>query len=126
MQAVISGCSGISRTIISYNTIIPHYTINILIDMVIMGLHVYRCISPSRLVCSLMPSGAVGILSVTGLINSPLNDATPENPITVVFRNPMLDEEPIQWSSQEKCFTCTAAALEEAGMIVIPSTPTAT
>lgn len=75
-----------------------------------------------------MPSGSVGFLSVEeegdhhdDLMLGLKKDATPEKPVTVIFRNPIADEDKIQWSSQDKSFVCSAATLREAGMIVIPS-----
>jgi hypothetical protein len=79
----------------------------------ILGLHVYRVLSESRFVCSLMPSGAIGIIE--GLSVKLPEGITPEKPVTVLFSR-QLDGKDIQWSSQKKCFMCK---VEDPGCMVL-------
>ena len=70
----------------------------------IMGLYVYRFITSSRFACSLMPSGAVGMME--GLSINQVK-ASPESPATVLFVK-ALDAKEIEWCSERKCFVCKA------------------
>ncbi len=75
-------------------------------EEMIMGFYVYRIITPSRFACSLIPSGAIGIME--GLsIKIPTDTPSPESPMTVIFNKPLHGSE-IQWSSDRKCFVCNS------------------
>ena len=89
-------------------------------EEMILGIHVYRVLSPTRFACSLMPSGAVGIVEFSAISlledeNHRLNNAnpllaglsnvTPESPVTVVFRR-AIPAPHMEWSSERKCFAC--------------------
>ena len=71
----------------------------------ILGFHVYRVMSASRFACSLLPSGAVGVLE--GVSVKLPEGISPEKPATVLFTKQLQGEE-IQWSSERKCFVCVA------------------
>lgn len=74
----------------------------------INGLHVYHIISPTRFVCSLLPTGAIGIVEIA--YNDGFYDRvrdmmiTPKRPATLLFKHPLPD---LQWSSSKKCFEVT-------------------
>ena len=76
--------------------------------MMIMGLYIYRIITPSRFACSLMPSGAVGMLE--GLTISNNVQASTESPATLLFVKPVAAKQ-IEWSSEKKCFIYKADSL---------------
>lgn len=83
----------------------------------ILGVYVYRFHSPTRYTCSLIPTGAVGILNFNSIVMVPseggrndslprvLQKATPEAPVTLLFKDPIPPHQ-IAWSSEKKCFMC--------------------
>ncbi len=81
----------------------------------ILGVYVYRFISPTRYTCSLIPSGAVGIVNFNSVAMVPENSsnnlpqtlqkATPEAPVTLLFKDPLPPHQ-LAWSSEKKCFIC--------------------
>jgi hypothetical protein len=87
-------------------------------EEMILGIHVYRVLSPTRFACSLMPSGAAGIVEFSAIslleeddnhqpnpLTGALPNATPETPVTVVFRR-AIPAPHMEWSSERKCFHC--------------------
>ncbi len=74
----------------------------------INGLHVYHIISPTRFVCSLLPTGAIGIVEITqnDVFYDRIRDMmiTPKRPATVLLAPPLPD---FRWSSSKKCFEVT-------------------
>lgn len=94
----------------------------------ILGLHVYRYLSPTRFACSLMPSGAVGVVEFKSIglppdaapeaenpLTAALPMASPETPVTLVFKQAIQGHE-IEWSSEQKCFLCN---LQKVQVIVV-------
>lgn len=94
----------------------------------ILGLHVYRHLSPTRFACSLMPSGAVGVVDFKSIslphdaapdaenpLITALPHASPENPVTLVFQKAIPGDE-IAWSSEQKCFVCN---LQKVQVVVV-------
>jgi hypothetical protein len=98
-------------------------------EEMILGIHVYRVLSPTRFACSLMPSGASGIVEFSAIsllgddenhhhhllhqnnnihpnpLVAGLSNATPESPVTMVFRR-AIPAPHMEWSSERKCFHC--------------------
>jgi hypothetical protein len=63
----------------------------------IEGLHIYRFITPTRIVCSLLPSGGVGVMEVEDALT------VTDTPATLRFESPMPGHR-VQWCSARKCF----------------------
>jgi hypothetical protein len=93
-------------------------------EELILGIHVYRILSPTRFACSLMPSGAAGIVEFSAIsmlgeedetkknpLAAALPNASPEAPVTVVFQR-AIPAPQIEWSSERKCFVCTLSKVQ--------------